>query len=308
MGHQILVADDTLNVQRHIKDVLEPAGFSVSFADNGEEAIKLALQLSPDLILADVQMPKLGGIDVCTRLKRLPHFAGVPVLFLVGPFDEYDETLARRAGGSGILHKPISPAALLSAVRSSLAPAAPAPSSVLTIEEEDEADRLERLSELPEPETVSPLLVTAVDPWQPAHDGDFETRSPSRPREAPWASSHSSLPVHPEDDHAGEVMLSVEDVAEVQIDDSEEEAAARARVPGTLRDDAPPLLATRPAAPISQERMEQLVRDEIRAILPQILRETVDRVVRERIAQLEQRMRGLERGELMPDEVRAQVR
>lgn len=312
IGHQILVADDSLNVQRQVRDALESAGYSVTLAENGEEAVRLALQSSPDLILADVSMPKLGGIEVCARLKRLPHFAAIPVLFLVGPFDEYDEALARRAGGSGIVPKPVQTTAILEALRRALA-RPPSTSELTIVEEEDESDRLERLSELPEPALVPPPQPSFGDPWQARHDAEFDARKGRSTISSPWSDTLSK-PAARAEEPVNEVMLSVEDVAEVQIDDSEEDIPARpsVSVPGSLaltfQEET-----TRPApppSPIDAARTEQLIREEIRtqlhSLLPTILRETVERVVRERVAILEQRMRGLERGELTPDQVNAE--
>jgi DNA-binding response OmpR family regulator len=89
----ILLADDEAHITHIVAQKLKSAGFSVVVARDGEEAYELAREHKPDLVITDLQMPYMSGLELCTKLRGTPETAGTPVLMLTArgyvldPFD-----------------------------------------------------------------------------------------------------------------------------------------------------------------------------------------------------------------------------
>lgn len=106
---KILVADDNSNIQKMVTLALKSEGIDVVAVGNGEAAIKKAIDINPDLVLADIFMPVKSGYEVCEFLKQDKRFSHVPVVLLAGAFDPFDEREAQRVGADGVLKKPFVP-------------------------------------------------------------------------------------------------------------------------------------------------------------------------------------------------------
>lgn len=105
---RVLVVDDASLVRLYYRDALERAGYAVDEAINGIEALERLLATGADLLIVDVNMPKMDGLTFLRRLRReaLPH-AGVPVLVTSTESAPQDIEAARRAGANFYLVKPI---------------------------------------------------------------------------------------------------------------------------------------------------------------------------------------------------------
>lgn len=114
---KILVVDDEPATIELLEFMLRKAGYEVAASPDGEKALSAAARESPDLILLDVMMPVLGGIETCRRLKRDPRCRHIPVLFLSALGQEVEVMRGLRAGGEGYIVKPFDPEDLLSRVR-----------------------------------------------------------------------------------------------------------------------------------------------------------------------------------------------
>jgi serine phosphatase RsbU (regulator of sigma subunit) len=111
------VVDDTRLYRRVATELLEQDGFHVSAASCGEEALSLAPTSRPDLVLLDMTMPGINGIETCRRLKEAPETRDVPVIFF-SSINEVDEVVGGlEAGASDYITKPFRPAELLARVR-----------------------------------------------------------------------------------------------------------------------------------------------------------------------------------------------
>ena len=113
----VLVADDETHILHVVSLKLRNAGYEVVTAENGEEALELALQRVPDLLITDYQMPLLTGLELCRRLKANASTAGVPALMLTAhgfslPPEELEQTNI-----TGVLSKPFSPREVLARVQ-----------------------------------------------------------------------------------------------------------------------------------------------------------------------------------------------
>jgi CheY-like chemotaxis protein len=109
----ILYVEDDLHVRTTAKLVLEVIGhFDVRECSSGREALLAARDFVPDLILLDVLMPELDGLNTLAMLRRMPHLADTPALFFTGLTEAADMARYREAGAFGVIPKPMVPLSL----------------------------------------------------------------------------------------------------------------------------------------------------------------------------------------------------
>ena len=117
----ILVVDDTPETLGLLTDTLDHAGFTVLIATDGESALELLDQITPDLVLMDAVMPGLNGFESCRRLKQEKLLANLPVIFLTGLSESEHVIEGLAAGGVDYVTKPIVVDELLARIRVHLA-------------------------------------------------------------------------------------------------------------------------------------------------------------------------------------------
>ncbi|MBI3878546.1 MAG: response regulator transcription factor [Verrucomicrobia bacterium] len=120
MSQRILVVDDEPDAVELVEFNLKNAGFEVVTAADGAEAIKKARTFSPQLIVLDVMMPEVDGLEVCKILRRDPATAGVPIVMLTAKAAEIDRVLGLELGADDYVTKPFSPRELVLRVKSLL--------------------------------------------------------------------------------------------------------------------------------------------------------------------------------------------
>ncbi len=108
MDKTILVVDDSAMICHVVAQILRDAGYTVVTAKNGQEGCDLAEKLDPRLIIMDVEMPVMDGIQATARIKSNPKTKHIPVLIFTSLGGENDLRRAREAGCQGFLNKPIS--------------------------------------------------------------------------------------------------------------------------------------------------------------------------------------------------------
>jgi class 3 adenylate cyclase/CheY-like chemotaxis protein len=116
----ILVVDDQPDNRRILEARLASLGYGVAMAVDGQEAIDQTLALTPDLILLDVMMPKLDGLEVCRRLRADGRLPFIPIVLVTARSDTKDLVAGLEAGANDYLTKPVDGAALTARVRSML--------------------------------------------------------------------------------------------------------------------------------------------------------------------------------------------
>jgi two-component system OmpR family response regulator len=121
---RILLVDDDPNLREVARYALEQAGFAVEQAANGRDALAAAERRAPDLIVLDVRMPELDGLEVCRALRKT---SSVPIVFLSSADEEIDRVLGLELGGDDYLGKPFSPRELVARVKAVLRRREPAP-------------------------------------------------------------------------------------------------------------------------------------------------------------------------------------
>jgi DNA-binding response OmpR family regulator/DNA-binding CsgD family transcriptional regulator len=117
----ILVVDDTPETLGFLTDTLDHAGFTVLIATDGDSALKLIEQITPDLVLMDAVMPGLNGFETCRRMKRERMLAHLPVIFMTGLTETENVLEGLAAGGVDYVTKPLVVDELLARIRVHLA-------------------------------------------------------------------------------------------------------------------------------------------------------------------------------------------
>ena len=120
MSKRVLVIDDDPDVLATTKVMLGADGYDVLTADGGEEGVAKALADSPDLILLDVLMPRMNGMEVFKKLREEPKTTGIPVIFLTAVGEETFVKSALMLGADQYITKPYDPEDLLVEVRKTL--------------------------------------------------------------------------------------------------------------------------------------------------------------------------------------------
>lgn len=116
-GIKVLVVDDEPDVVEILRYNLTKNGFKVFTAYNGKEAIEQALICNPELIIMDIRMPGISGIETCREMRKIEILKQTPVLFLTADSDEYTTLNAFDAGANHFVTKPIKPVVLLDMIR-----------------------------------------------------------------------------------------------------------------------------------------------------------------------------------------------
>jgi len=111
---RILTVDDEPDILEFIKYNLEKAGFIVDTSSNGKDAFDKALVFKPHLILLDIMMPEMDGIEVCRLLREKEEFNNTVVVFLTARNEDYSEIAGFDVGGDDYITKPIRPRVLVS--------------------------------------------------------------------------------------------------------------------------------------------------------------------------------------------------
>ena len=127
MSGQILVADDDGQIRDVLRIALGQAGFTVTEAADGRAALAMAESLRPDLVVLDIGMPEMDGLEVCRALRKS---SDLPILFLTAQSDEVDRIVGLELGADDYVAKPFSPRELVARVKAILKRSAPVQAAV----------------------------------------------------------------------------------------------------------------------------------------------------------------------------------
>jgi two-component system alkaline phosphatase synthesis response regulator PhoP len=123
---KILIVDDEPDILELIEYNLKKEGYQVFLARNGQEAVAEAKRTLPDLIVLDIMMPKMDGIEACRIMRTMPEFKNTFMVFLTARSEEYSEIAGFNVGADDYIAKPIKPRALVSRINAILRRNAPA--------------------------------------------------------------------------------------------------------------------------------------------------------------------------------------
>ena len=117
---RILLVDDEPDILEIVGYNLTSEGYQVTTAENGLEAITTAKKLKPHLIILDVMMPEMDGIEACAKLREIPDLAETVITFLTARGEDYSQLAGFEAGADDYITKPVKPKVLLSKVKALL--------------------------------------------------------------------------------------------------------------------------------------------------------------------------------------------
>ncbi len=117
---KILIVDDEPDILEFLKYNLKKEGFAVVTAPDGRTAIKTAEAEQPDLIILDIMMPEMDGIETCRQLREHKDFADTPIAFLTARDEDFSQIAALDVGGDDYVTKPIKPRVLVSRIQALL--------------------------------------------------------------------------------------------------------------------------------------------------------------------------------------------
>lgn len=117
MSQKILVVDDELDIVKVVRAYLEQSGFRVVTASDGQQALAVFRHEQPDLVVLDLNLPRLVGLDVCRAIRRESH---TPVIMLTARVDETDRLIGLEIGADDYIVKPFSPREVVARVRTVL--------------------------------------------------------------------------------------------------------------------------------------------------------------------------------------------
>ncbi len=124
-GSTILIVDDEEDILGFLEYNLKKEGYAVHLASSGRKAIELAQQDTPDLILLDVMMPELDGIETCRELREIPALKNTLIAFLTARNEDYSQIAGFDAGADDYINKPIKPRVLVSRIKALLRRSSP---------------------------------------------------------------------------------------------------------------------------------------------------------------------------------------
>lgn len=113
----ILAVDDSFTIRKMIEMTLKKEGYQVMGIENGFDALVSIFEEKPDLVILDVSMPKLNGLETCRIIKKNPAFTDIPVLMLSAKDALYDKKKGELVGANEYLTKPFMPSELVERIR-----------------------------------------------------------------------------------------------------------------------------------------------------------------------------------------------
>lgn len=117
---KILVVDDEPDILDFLRYNLVKEGYNVVTASNGEEGVMMAQEEKPDLVILDIMMPKMDGVEVCRNLRSKPEFDRTLIIFLTAREEDYSQIAALDIGGDDYITKPIRPRVFISRIKALL--------------------------------------------------------------------------------------------------------------------------------------------------------------------------------------------
>ncbi len=254
---KLLLADDSVTIQRVIELTFSGEDIQVVAVNDGEQAISRIPAEQPDVVLADIGMPRKGGYDVAAFVKGRPDLSHIPVLLLAGAFEPVDQTRAEQVGADGVLIKPFEPRQVIERVKELLALVRPTISAEVVPE--------------PAPARIAPVAAEPVVPETQSLDDLFESLNQALtepaatpPAAEPEPEPFTTVPASPPD--AASVPTPVPLPALLEC--PEHQRAKPERLPSP---DAKPLLAgstppLTPAWPAGEDWLTPTTRDESHTI------------------------------------------
>lgn len=120
MSNKILLVDDDADILEFVGYNLKKEGYQVFTADNGKAAVKIAKEETPDLVILDVMMPGMDGVETCIEMKETPSLSNTIIVFLTARNEDYSQIAGLEAGADDYISKPVKPRVLVAKIKALL--------------------------------------------------------------------------------------------------------------------------------------------------------------------------------------------
>lgn len=117
MPYRVLLADDSPTIQKVVDLLLSPENFEIRAVSDGEEALGLVDSFKPDIVLADIDLPRVNGYQLCEKIKRNPLTSSTAVILMAGAFEPFDKNHAKSVLADDYITKPFESAELINKVK-----------------------------------------------------------------------------------------------------------------------------------------------------------------------------------------------
>jgi CheY-like chemotaxis protein len=313
MAYKLLLADDSQTIQKVVEIVLSPEGFEILAFNNGEDAVKALESVMPDIVLADIEMPKLNGYKLCEHIKGNAATLHIPVVLLAGAFEPFDEDYAKSVGADEFILKPFESHELISKVKSLVMRHETFEIPVQTAHEGLTAGK----SEMPKEE---PIAAAQESQWGESVPFDWEKESELIPEKVVKATpagepktfdeeliqSLEAIEEESKEEHAAPEELSPDEISIEEISKMVKEAmgepiseigteplvarteVTHAGISEMMHEDIDQIMrdSVQSQAGALKGAVEFAVRDKIGEMLPSIIRESVERTVADTVPNL----------------------
>lgn len=268
MPHTLLLADDSATIQRVVELTFTGEDVRVVAVSDGEQAIARVQSDSPDIVLADIGVPRLSGYEISAFIKTNAALRHIPVLLLAGAFEHVDEERVRQAGCDGVLVKPFEPRQVVARVRERLGGTAETPTQAVPAVP-DPADRV----------TAPALVSPPPEPQDPPSRPLRLVSTPPRPSESipsPGLSSQSL------DDYFDQLDAAFAARAEGPAPPEASELASLESGPARAEGDEELIekMAQRVAERLASTSVRDVVSDVVSEVTERLIRGELDRIAR----------------------------
>jgi two-component system, OmpR family, alkaline phosphatase synthesis response regulator PhoP len=119
-AYKILLVDDEPDILDFLRYNLQKEGYQVYVANDGRDGLQLAEQIKPDMVILDIMMPRMDGVELCRHLRSKPEFGQLIIVFLTARDEDYSQIAALDIGGDDYITKPIRPRVFISRIKALL--------------------------------------------------------------------------------------------------------------------------------------------------------------------------------------------
>jgi len=277
MSRKLLLSDDSITIQKVVELILAEEDFEIKSTSNGEEALAAMPSFQPDIVLADIEMPKMNGYQLCEKIKQNPSLQNTAVILLAGAFEPIDEELAKQVSADDYIIKPFESEELINKI-----------TAVLTVSAVAEGKEAE--------ETIE---AAALEPEEISLDEDLWAME-----EIPEAAEEFAILPEEEIEAGTEELAELAEAveAEPEITITEEEIQPIEEKPKPTAKKAPPQVET-----LSKEEMKTIfanavnnkiasllssidIKESLLASLTPLIKDSIEKVIWEVVPDLTERM------------------